>query len=726
MEFWKLYRILKRHALLILAAAIVCAVITGFATMRAPSSWKTTSVIRERSAVGDQYALVYPVQMTLADPLLRMGNVQNIVMSNAVWQDVLLKVQSDPDFQEMNYFEESEWGDPVGDVDPDAVRRSRQLAYLRGLAKCSPVPNSDTLEVSVVTHDSADGVRLLSWVIEAASKRYNDISRRYSTIDRVRLETELLPAAKAKRDEARRRMEAFKKQDNVTGDLTIQTQVILQRAAQYRSLYDQAMVDMQQARMKRQAAEKTLKREGVSEQYLEVQTVMSRNPTLNQLNTDLARAQVDLDSQLAIKGERHPDVIAKRAFIAETQAAIERQAAQIMDNQTTGRNPVHDATFQAYVNALVDEQSIAKRAAAFAAPLAEAERQVARLPQQEAKLAEMTLLVNTAEKQYSLLLDKREEALAREQGLQVASLIQMDDILSAEVRKHTKFKMAAAFLLGLLLSASIVLLLGQLDTSVRTADEAQKLLELPIFSAIPLTRGQTVDPEASITPLSAAYQILSTNLWYSLGQMEGKGLIIASAEPNTGRTTTAANLAISLARDGARVLLVDADLRRPDLHNRFAVDNSRGLSDVLTGAIDLEGAVVPTSVDQLVLLPAGSTPQNPVRLLRSEALTHLIARASSHADFVIFDSPSGIAFADVALLAAAARNVLIVQRAGRPSSGAEKEFRTRLERVGARLVGAVLNQVRTSDSRGASAFHRAYRELTASQSKTRALPKPKA
>uniref|UniRef100_A0A7V4G9A4 non-specific protein-tyrosine kinase n=1 Tax=Desulfobacca acetoxidans TaxID=60893 RepID=A0A7V4G9A4_9BACT len=214
---------------------------------------------------------------------------------------------------------------------------------------------------------------------------------------------------------------------------------------------------------------------------------------------------------------------------------------------------------------------------------------------------------------------------------------------------------------------------------MRTPEEAERLLKLPVFAVIPLMKPNALDKQDGFTPIGASYQILSTNLWYASRQMQGSAVVIASAEPNVGRSTTAANLAITLARDGARVLLVDGDMRQPTLHTRFGVDNSLGLADVLAGEKSIEDVAVPTMTEGLVLIPAGSSANNPVRLLRSPAMEQFIERTTRLADFVIFDSPAGAIFADSTLIAAHVKNVIIVHAAGQPSRGAEAEFHARLD-----------------------------------------------
>ncbi|MEI6914328.1 MAG: polysaccharide biosynthesis tyrosine autokinase, partial [Armatimonadota bacterium] len=261
-------------------------------------------------------------------------------------------------------------------------------------------------------------------------------------------------------------------------------------------------------------------------------------------------------------------------------------------------------------------------------------------------------------------------------------------------------------------SCMLIFLLDYLDNTIRTPEEAEELLGLPVAAMIPLGRGHSMIRGKSDSGLRESFQMLAASLWYQSVQGAGGGaVLVASAEPNAGRTITAGNLAASLASDGARVILVDADLRQPAQHLVFGVDNTRGFTNILAGTAKLEDVAVPTKVEGLLLIPSGPLPENPMRLIRGEAMERFFEDSTSVADFVVFDSPAGAAFADATVLASYIKRVLLVQSAGRVPRGAESEFKIRLEQVGAEFIGVVLNKVRPDDSHGLYHFRTAYASL---------------
>jgi capsular exopolysaccharide synthesis family protein len=212
--------------------------------------------------------------------------------------------------------------------------------------------------------------------------------------------------------------------------------------------------------------------------------------------------------------------------------------------------------------------------------------------------------------------------------------------------------------------------------------------------------------------MSVAYQMMTSHLWIASQNLGVNSVVMVSAEPDVGRSVTASNLAVALTREGARVVLVDADLRQPSQHLIFGVDNKVGLTNLLGGAASMEDVLVPTKVQGLLLVPSGPVPDNPVKLLRSAEMKQFTEQIAEAADFVVFDTPAGVAFPDAVLVASCVGDAIVVHAAGRVPRGSEAEFKTRLESVGVRVLGAVLNKVRREDSSGFFHYRRSYEGIT--------------
>ncbi|HID89784.1 MAG TPA: polysaccharide biosynthesis tyrosine autokinase [Anaerolineae bacterium] len=193
------------------------------------------------------------------------------------------------------------------------------------------------------------------------------------------------------------------------------------------------------------------------------------------------------------------------------------------------------------------------------------------------------------------------------------------------------------------------------------------------------------------SPAAEAYRTLRTNLTFAGLDKPIETLVVTSAAPGEGKSTTLANLAVTMAQGERRTILVDADLRRPSLHEIFGVSNSRGLTTMFVeqGALE-EPPLVATEVDNLFLLPSGPTPPNPADLLGSRRMEEVINVLREQADLVLFDAPPVIAVTDAAVLGTKVDGVLLVVRAGHTRREHARRAKELLERVRVRVIGAVL------------------------------------
>jgi len=206
------------------------------------------------------------------------------------------------------------------------------------------------------------------------------------------------------------------------------------------------------------------------------------------------------------------------------------------------------------------------------------------------------------------------------------------------------------------------------------------------------------DPRA---PAAEAYRTLRTNLYFSSLDRALETLLVTSAAPGDGKSTTLGNLAVTMAQGEKRTILVDADLRRPALHKLFGVSNSQGLTTMVVDESALaEPPLVETGVENLWLLPSGPLPPNPAEILGSRRLEDIIAALKTRADVILFDAPPVVAVTDAVVLGTKVDGVLLVFSAGKTRREHALRAKEMLERVQVRLVGAVLNNASPDQSMG--------------------------
>lgn len=277
----------------------------------------------------------------------------------------------------------------------------------------------------------------------------------------------------------------------------------------------------------------------------------------------------------------------------------------------------------------------------------------------------------------------------------------------------------AAFFLSTLFGMGLALFLEYLDDTIRTAEEIENYLQLPALAAIPtidsvpkrklLLVGNPGEDDEESNPnaellihtdsrssLAEAYRQLRTSILLSTAGHAPKSLLVTSSLPSEGKTTTATNTAISLAQTGAKVLIVDADMRRPRLHQVFNITNGAGLSTLLSSEFDESGLLDIIQYDEkskLNLLPSGPVPPNPAELIGSEQMSYLLKKLQNHFTHVVIDSPPIASFTDGVLIASMVDGVILVVHAGKSSRQVVKRSKQLLNDIGAKVLGVVLNNV---------------------------------
>lgn len=276
----------------------------------------------------------------------------------------------------------------------------------------------------------------------------------------------------------------------------------------------------------------------------------------------------------------------------------------------------------------------------------------------------------------------------------------------------------AALLFSTVFGMGLALFLEYLDDTIRTTEEIESYLGLPALAAIPTmdtsqrrklllvgsnpdetidrSRAELLIHADSRSSLAEAYRQLRTSILLSSAGHAPKSLLVTSSLPSEGKTTTATNTAISLAQTGARVLIIDADMRRPRVHSVFGIKNEEGLSTVLSSDLteaDILAAIKTDPRTNVSILSSGPIPPNPAELIGSEQMAKLLAMFQKHFDHVVVDSPPITSFTDGVLIASIVDGVILVVHSGQSSRQVVRRARQLVQEVGAKIFGVVLNNV---------------------------------
>jgi capsular exopolysaccharide synthesis family protein len=389
-------------------------------------------------------------------------------------------------------------------------------------------------------------------------------------------------------------------------------------------------------------------------------------------------------------GPNHPQVKALQAQITETNR-------QIADEEQRLLTQAHEA----YVAASDNEQ---QTRAALEAEKAEAYRL-------RDALVEYSLRQRDFESNRALYegLAQRLSTASIEAGLESTEIDVIDNAVPAiapSLRSRSSMMVINGIMM-LALGIVVAFILESLDTGIRTVAQIESISGLPSLALIPRMR-RTAAELAAQTPVqrnlgvvgapmsqfAEAFRALRTSLLLSVAGREPQVLLLTSATPGEGKTTVAMNLACVLAQRDVRVLLVDADLRRPTVHHRFNINGKVGLSSVLTGSVSLADAIqkVP-EIPTLDVLASGPVPPFPTEMLASDAMKRLIVHCRGVYTHIVLDSPPLLSITDSVVLAHDADAVVLVVRQGKSNKHAVRRARDLLQRAGTRITGTALNAV---------------------------------
>lgn len=401
------------------------------------------------------------------------------------------------------------------------------------------------------------------------------------------------------------------------------------------------------------------------------------NPTIQDLVRQLTETERRRTELRARWTAQHPGIIA----IDEQIAEVENRIGDIGNDYLAGLNDqiaTHDAVLTRFGTDL------------------------ARIPGKELQFARLERRTNLLTDLYSTLSQQLMQAEVSEAVEDPTARVIEPAVLpgvpvSPKPRRNAIF---AAFL-GLIAGVGLAFVREQLDYTIRADEDLDQVLGTPVLSRVPRIeiaskngysrREALVASNAGSSMQSESYRTLRTNVIYSRPSRASREMLISSPGAKDGKSVTASNLAVTFAQQGRKTLLVDADLRRSVQHMIF--DNARrpGLSDFLAGQSILEEIMHETKVPNLTLVPAGATSPSPSELLSNPLLDYLLQRAREDYDAVIFDSPPVLAVTDATILAGRIDGVVMVVRAGQTHRKAALDALRQLRRVGAQLLGVVMN-----------------------------------
>lgn len=580
----------------------------------------------------------------------------------------------------------------------DSPRISALISSFKSGLTVAMVPNTRIIEVHYRSPNKELAARAVNTLISTYEEQ-NFKTRYQSTMEASDWLSRQLADLQMKVETSTEKLVQYQKQHEILGTDDKQN-IITSKLSEL----NKELTEAESARMEKQAVYELMQSGNANTVSAAAMGVSSSSDSkgdssllekLQAQDADLRIQAAELSTQF---GPSYPKVQQLNTQLKEVAAQIQLQTKKVLDS-------VHDD----YMAALQREKMLS-------AALDKQKQEANALNESSIEYNLLNRDVESNRTLYEGLLQKLKEAGVTA-GLRSTNIRKVDQARVPNYPSSPNIPRNLTFALALGLSSGIGLafLLEALDNTVRTPEQAQAISGLPSLGMIPLGSRQTanlLDPAKRLalaaskevvelvsqsrpqSQMAESYRALRTSLLLTSSGAPPKTILVTSALPQEGKSTTSINCAIVLAQKDSRVLLIDADLRRPSIHKTLGLGPKIGLSDVLTGNATLQQAIVRSPIaPSLFILAAGTPPPNPAELLASSHMRDVLTALREQYDHIVIDTPPTLSVTDAVVMSTSADAVVLVIRSGQTTKQALRRSRELLGRVNARVSGVLLNAV---------------------------------
>lgn len=589
-------------------------------------------------------------------------------------------------------------------------------AFLKKLA-VSNTKDTDIIQISYKSTDAQQATAVVNKLIEIYRANNVERTRAQATAARKFIETQLPPAERdVQRYESAVRQ--FKERSKVVS-LPDEAKAAVEGIGEIQKQLTEAQGMLASAETRSQALGNQV---GLPpKQALEVNS-LSQSPAVQKALTELQDTQRALATAKTTLQAGHPQILDLEEKQAALQTLLQSQVGQVVGNslaktpslQTLQSSQTQQGLTETFVKTEVERLGLRNQVNTLQQTQDFYRQRMTVLPRLEQLQSELQRKLGIAKATYEGLLKSLQQFRISE-NQNVGNVLPIEAAVTPEkpISPKILLNLAIGTVMGLLLGIGTALLLEALDNSVKTVKEVENIFDITVLGTIPQLKGEkkvsakVLDRARQPLPvrdeprsaISEAYRMLQTNLKFLSSDNPPRVMVLTSSVPQEGKSTTTANLALVLAEMGHRVLLVDADLRRPSQHQIWELPNSVGLTNILVEPGKWSG-VVRSENEQLDVITAGVIPPNPIRLIDSHRMAGLIDEWREIYDFVLIDTPPLAVASDALLLAQMTDGILMVARPGVLTSASAESAKAALSKVsgqgdekGANVLGLILNGV---------------------------------
>jgi len=664
MEFTVLWTILKRRKWLILQCVVVVTVLSYiFSVVREPMYTASATILLED--VTTQSTLLRAIGLEDISNLLSttgMGTGRETVLVET------MKIRSKGVLEEvirrLNLHDEHGNPIPIGRLraSPSLLRWKPQYGM-----KIQQVSHTNALTLTGYSPDREEVKKVVETLIDVYKEQ--DIAARHAET-KAAAEFVFGQSINAMNSwtESRNQLEAFQKEVGFV-DLTQEMQILIQHISQLRAEHQMLELANQEIIINDTTGISGPTVTGVT--FSQMQAILGLRGRLSDLETDL-------QGKLTQWTENHP------------QVKLLKQQVKDIREQLANEEQLYTESSQARIDGLIKQ-------------LAEYQDELKKLPAMLNRYSELTLAASMYENLYEMLTEMKYRLdISTAMQLSKVSIIEppwKSSLYSPKIWRNTGLAVG----LSLILAIGLALLMEYMDDTIKDEDEVKNLFNLPVLGAVPLMSKREpilVTSERTTKPLLHLRETMNTlayNIKLEALDLPIKQILVTSSIPMEGKSSIAVNLGFTMARNGKKVLLVDADYPKSSLRKILNVQNHQGLTEVLTGEVSLEQAVHRLDVEGCDVLTSGQKPANPLTLLDSQRMEDFIKSANNTYDMLIFDTPPVLHHNATLALASKTDGVLFIISANQGSRKVIAKAVEMLRAAKVRLVGAALNRIRAGE-----------------------------
>ncbi|MEL6441211.1 MAG: polysaccharide biosynthesis tyrosine autokinase [Cyanobacteria bacterium J06621_8] len=571
----------------------------------------------------------------------------------------------------------------------------------------SPIIGTDLLQVNYEDPDPDVAVAFVQRTIELYSDGYSAADRQ-ETKQATNFINEQLPKLEATVREAESNLRQFKNRNGIS-NLEIQIGANIDSVTQVEGQINQVNAQLKDVNARFNRLQAQL---GMSWQEASAVSALSQSVGVQQTLNRLQNVKVQLTQQSNVLSDNAPQIISLKQEQADLTALLRQEIARTLGPQQQGLadrvnilslGNLKQAQLSEFANLGLRKEGLEQGLASLNNTFDSYQRRANLSPQLQEQQRELERKLEAAQSTYETLLNKQNEAgIIEQRDINRVRIIANAAIAEDTVNPSGPVIVAAGAMMGVLFGAALAFLLDLKDRTIKNTQEVENLFAYPLQGVVPnlglegtnqlRLKGSENLPEKTIEmmPLKEAYQNIQVNLKLLDTDTEKKVIAVTSSVPQEGKSSVSANLAMARAQCGQKILLIDADMRRPTQHRIWEIANQVGLSSVLRGDIDWQEGVQ-SVMPNLDVLPAGAVADNPIPLLDSALFQDFVTTISQHYDQIIFDTPPIIGIADAKVIGKFIDGFLFVVRPGVADYGSASAAKKILEGTGQKVLGVIVN-----------------------------------